>query len=354
MLMITVELFKNFKKEIMSFSFELNSNKVVIFGPSGCGKTTLLKLIAGLYRPDNGLIAFNDKVFYCKKDSIDVPVHLRNIGYMPQEYSLFPNMSVRENILYGLKARGIKLDKTNFKKLVQRLQIENKLEEYPATLSGGQKQRAALARILIIKPSLILLDEPFGALDAPIRDCLRDLVSDISEEENITVLFVTHSIEDLHAMAEEVVIIDAGEIKEYGKVSCIVDEPCFTGTARVLGYKNIMEIERVDGNKYVLKNGLVLCCNARKAADAGYICVKAEKIKILKCEAKESKDFLNRFDGIIERIHCRGNCVRIVFQTDFGHKLEINVPENCLEKSNLVRGERMTAVIDETSMIFCR
>ena len=195
--MLKVKITKSFKHEKMNFSFKSETNRLVLFGASGCGKSTLLKMIAGFVKTDNGLIDFNGNCLFSKEKNINIPIYKRNIGYLPQENTLFPNFSVKENILYGLKAQKLPFISSEFDNIIDRLRISHKLDSMPATLSGGQMQRIALARLLMIRPKLLLLDEPFSALDTPVKECLRELVMNLTSEVNIPIIFVTHDVKML-------------------------------------------------------------------------------------------------------------------------------------------------------------
>jgi molybdate transport system ATP-binding protein len=339
--MIDIDISKKFKNFNMDYIFKLESNRVVVFGASGCGKTSLLKLITGFIKPDAGHIRINGKDIFDKRKNINVPVYLRNFGYLPQECTLFPNMNVRDNILYGVKASGLKIDIVKFNDVLERLQIGNKLNDMPGKLSGGQKQRVALARVLMLKPELLLLDEPFAALDTPIKNCLRDLVVDIAEEENIPVLFITHDIDDSYAIGKEIIIMNDGSITEYGKTHSIIDHPKYTKTARLFDYKNIWSVKDVKDNKAYVNDLLSFDVLGKLDQGTNHVCIRPDRIKIINICPNGKELFKNYFEGKVLDIHYRGKYNRIQFLADINMKFEIYVSNIYCRQLNIKEKERL-------------
>jgi sulfate/thiosulfate transport system ATP-binding protein len=198
---------------------------VALLGPSGSGKTTLLRIIAGLDFPDSGSIRFGSE------DVTDAPPAQRGIGFVFQHYALFGHMSVAKNIAFGLDimARRTRPPRAEIASRVEELlrlvQLEGYGARYPSQLSGGQRQRVALARALAREPRILLLDEPFGALDAKVRRELRDALRQIHEEIGLTSIFVTHDHEEAFALADRVAILNAGGIEQFATPSEIADAP---------------------------------------------------------------------------------------------------------------------------------
>ncbi|MGE6631057.1 sulfate/molybdate ABC transporter ATP-binding protein [Bacillus sp. NPDC077027] len=193
-----------------------NGELISLLGPSGSGKTTLLRIIAGLEYANEGRILFEDK------DYTDIPVRKRQIGFVFQQYALFQNMTVFDNIAYGLKVkprteRPSKQEiETRVHELLEVIQLENYKDRYPEQLSGGQKQRVALARALAVKPKALLLDEPFGALDAKVRKELRHWLRKIHQEFQMTTIFVTHDQDEAFEISDRVVVMNEGKIEKIG------------------------------------------------------------------------------------------------------------------------------------------
>lgn len=192
-----------------------------LLGPSGCGKTTLLRIIAGLEIADSGQILFDGQ------DVTNVPVQKRGIGFVFQNYALFRHKTVGENIAFGLELQ--KKDKASIerrvKELLEMVQLPTTKDKYPHELSGGQRQRIALARAIATNPKLLLLDEPFGALDAKVRKELRSSLKTIQKELDITSIMVTHDQEEAAAISDEIVVMNHGVVEQVGTPSELVRNP---------------------------------------------------------------------------------------------------------------------------------
>jgi NitT/TauT family transport system ATP-binding protein len=192
-----------------------NGEMLTLLGPSGCGKTTMLRLIAGLLEPTTGKILFDKTVVN------SVPPHKRNVGLVFQNYSLFPHMTVFQNVAFGLRMRGVddQQIKTQVQQMLDMVQLGSVGDRYPTQLSGGQQQRVGLARALVIKPAVLLLDEPFGALDAFTRMYLQDELLRLWQEKRPTVVFVTHDLEEAVYLGGRVVLMAPGP----GRVQKVID-----------------------------------------------------------------------------------------------------------------------------------
>ncbi len=199
-------------------AFTSEEQCVVLFGPSGSGKTLTLQSIAGLVSPDAGKIALNSRVLFDSRNGVNVPSRHRNIGYLFQDYALFPHLTVLENVGFGLKQnwpwRLSRDDRRRVMEFLELFEIPQLAHSFPADISGGQKQRVALARALIQKPDLLLLDEPFAALDTLLRVKLREELAKIRSAFDIPVIMVTHDPEDIRAFAETLVIYETGRVRE--------------------------------------------------------------------------------------------------------------------------------------------
>lgn len=211
---------------------------VALLGPSGCGKTSLLRVIAGLEQADAGEVLINGK------NTAGQDIRSRQVGFVFQHYALFKHMSVFENVAFGLKAkpRGDRPtdDEINLKvmHLLELVQLEWLADRYPAQLSGGQRQRVALARALAIEPNVLLLDEPFGALDAKVRKELRRWLRRLHDELHITSLFVTHDQEEALEVADQIVVMNKGEIEQIGTAQQIYEQPASEFVYQFIGTTN--------------------------------------------------------------------------------------------------------------------
>ncbi|MFO0761864.1 MAG: sulfate/molybdate ABC transporter ATP-binding protein [Byssovorax sp.] len=225
-------------------SFEVKSGELVaLLGPSGGGKSTVLRIIAGLEEPDAG------EVILAGKPSTRARAQDRAVGFVFQHYALFRHMTVRKNIAFGLEIRGrpkAEIEAT-VNELLELTQLGSLGNRYPAELSGGQRQRVALARALAPRPSLLLLDEPFGALDAKVRVELREWIRRLHEERSITSVFVTHDQEEAMDLADRVIVLNKGKVEQIGTPEEIYDRPATAFVASFVGSINVLDGEVKDG-----------------------------------------------------------------------------------------------------------
>jgi len=224
-------------------SLQVKSGQLTaLLGPSGSGKTTLLRIMAGLEYPDEG----SGRIKFHGEDVTDVPAGKRKVGFVFQHYALFRHMTVMENVAFGLRVRPSRdrpskaeiTDRVH--KLLKLVQLENLASRYPHQLSGGQRQRIALARALAVEPKVLLLDEPFGALDAKVRKELRRWLRNFHDEINLTTIFVTHDQEEALEIADEVVIMNQAKIEQIGSPQEVYDRPATPFVYQFLGNVNVL------------------------------------------------------------------------------------------------------------------
>jgi sulfate transport system ATP-binding protein len=218
-------------------SLEVKTGSLVaLLGPSGSGKSTLLRMIAGLELPDMG------KIWLIGEDATYQPVQERHIGFVFQHYALFKHLTIRQNIGFALEIRKIAKNKIQqrVEELLQLVQLGGLGDRYPSQLSGGQRQRIALARALAVQPRVLLLDEPFGALDAKVRKELRNWLRQLHEEVQVTTVFVTHDQEEAMEVADEIVVMNHGRVEQVGKPSEIYDNPVTPFVMSFLGPVNVL------------------------------------------------------------------------------------------------------------------
>lgn len=209
--MLEVQIYKKLAEFDLDVSFQVNDNILGLMGASGSGKSMTLKCIAGIETPDQGRIVLNDRILFDSEKKINVPIQKRNVGYMFQSYALFPNMNVYENISVGLRARKVKDVDIVVQKVMKQFQISELVSRYPKQLSGGQRQRVALARLMAYEPDVLLLDEPFNALDEDLKeDLLRELKSELQISK--PVIFVSHNKEEVNELCDFKYKIKQGEI----------------------------------------------------------------------------------------------------------------------------------------------
>ena len=221
-------LVENISKSFSGFSvldrvnFEIKNGSLVgLLGPSGSGKSTLLRILAGLEKPDRG------RIWLEGQDATNFQIQEREIGFVFQNYALFPHLTVSENVSFGLDIRKIHNDlkKRRVDELLKLMELEKFSERYPYQLSGGQRQRVALARALAVEPKVLLLDEPFAALDAKIRKQLRYWLRDLHNEISVTTVFVTHDHQEALELAHEIVILEKGQMAQIGTAQEISYHP---------------------------------------------------------------------------------------------------------------------------------
>ena len=212
---------------------------LVLFGPSGSGKSLLLRSIAGIHQPVRGRILLDGVPLLDSGRGIDVPPQRRRLGYVPQSYALFPHLTVAENVGFGL--RGLARDERGrrVESLLGSFQLEGLAERRPAQLSGGQQQRVALARALAVEPRVLLLDEPFAALDAPLRRLLRRELQTLRHRFGFAMVFVTHDLADACALGDAIAVVDAGQVVQVGAPADVLYRPANPIVARLTGMRNV-------------------------------------------------------------------------------------------------------------------
>ena len=244
--MLKVNILKKLKEFDLEVDFELKKGCLGILGPSGCGKSMTLKSVAGIVNPDEGVVSLTsdeETVYFDSNRKINLKPQKRNVGYLFQNYALFPNMTVEENVAIGLPKNH---DKNIVENMIKRFHLEGLEKRYPRQLSGGQQQRVALARILAYGPDVILLDEPFSAMDTFLKEQLRiELVNSLKDFDGFSIL-VTHDRDEAFQFCDELIIMDEGKIIAKGDTYEIFENPKRVQVARLTGCKNISRIEVID------------------------------------------------------------------------------------------------------------
>ena len=246
---------------------------ITLLGPSGCGKTTTLRLIAGFSQPNEGRIVFDGK------DITHVPLHRRNFGFVFQSYALFPHMTVFDNVAFGLKMR--KVPKEEMKRRVMEMlalvDLTGFEERYPREMSGGQRQRVALARAMVIRPDLMLFDEPLSNLDAKLRVKMRVEIRRIQQELGFTAIYVTHDQEECFAISDQVAIMNGGVIEQMDSPAHIFNSPNTEFIARSVGFENFFDLIR-RGGALQTESGLALKVTREVSGDRFRACIRPEDV----------------------------------------------------------------------------
>jgi molybdate transport system ATP-binding protein len=219
--MLIVDIEKKLGDFSLSARFEGESGVTALFGPSGSGKTSIINMVAGLIRPDRGKILIDAETAYDSASNVDVPIHRRRVGYVFQDGRLFPHLSVVHNLEYGRWMGGLTHDPAQFKHVSELLDIGPLMARRPGALSGGERQRVALGRALLMKPRLLLLDEPMASLDATRKREILPYFIRLRDETNLPMIYVSHDATEVKALANRAVMLDAGRVVKTGGVDLL-------------------------------------------------------------------------------------------------------------------------------------
>lgn len=354
---MTVELAADFEMRFdataVHAQFRLPADRfsiTVLFGPSGCGKTTTLRCLAGLERPQRGHIHFSGQVWFDAAQRTYLPPQQRDVGYLFQDYALFPHLRVRENIVYGLREYPVQQNR-RLQELLGLFQLKGLERRYPRQLSGGQQQRVALARAVIRRPRLLLLDEPLSALDAATREELRRELRKMLAEFQTPVILVTHDRTEAIALADHVLVMDHGRVLQSGAVHDVFSRPADLSVARIAGVDTVERARVVE-----LREGLatVEIGAARLTALANgcalgdvYLCIRAEDVILQQGDAPHSSA-RNQLRAIIRSLIREGPLVRVVI--DCGFLLTALVTRPACEELGLAEGQSVIALLKATAL----
>jgi molybdate transport system ATP-binding protein len=296
----------DFQKRLGGFHlrphFTATDELVVLFGPSGSGKSLTLRAIAGLLRPDGGRIVLPSGPAFDSESGIDLPPQKRNVGYVVQDLALFPHLTVAENIAFSLDRWPRREREERVKELMRLLDLQGLESRTPRKISGGQQQRVALGRALASRPPVLLLDEPFSALDAPIRAVLRREVSRLRRTLGLVALFVTHDLQEAFALADSMAVYDDGAVLQYGPRAEVFRMPASVRVARLLDARNIFEGRVVDSTEaFVSVKTPWFEVRARQdgrvhPGDAAAVCIRPEHMILL----RPDRPHANPLDTVLE------------------------------------------------------
>jgi putative spermidine/putrescine transport system ATP-binding protein len=306
---------------VRGVSLDLEPGKfLTLLGPSGSGKTTTLMMIAGFVEPSSGDILVNGK------SVVRMPAHKRDMGMVFQNYALFPHMTVAENIGFPLKMRGVPKSEADDRvtKFVKLVGLESFAKRHPPQLSGGQQQRVALARALVFSPSLVLMDEPLGALDRRLRLQMQEEIKGIQRELGLTVVYVTHDQEEALTMSDVIAVVEAGRISSFGAPREIYEKPGNRFVANFIGESNFIPCrlpEGGDGRAAVLDNGakVEVAPSNMQAGSSGVIFLRPERLRL--CMAEDALP--NKVPGrVIGEIYLGDSSL---YRVQIGDGLEVKV-----------------------------
>ncbi len=308
---------------LKKLSIDIEKGQLVsLLGPSGCGKTTTLRVIAGFINPKSGQFIFNSKNY------TNISVHKRNFGLVFQSYALFPHLTVFQNVAFGLKMR--KAPKNEIEKSVLEIldivDLKNYKDRYPRELSGGQRQRVALARALVIKPQLLLLDEPLSNLDAKLRLNMRVEIRRLQQKLGITTVFVTHDQEECFSISDKVAVMNDGIIEQYDTPEKIYAYPKSQFVAKFVGFENFIELNRLKNNLYEAKSGNKFASEFQPKTQSDKLTgtIRPDDIQILNDKASNDNNIIN---GKIEIRTYLGKDYQYSIDTEVG-KLIVNASKD--------------------------
>ncbi len=295
--------------------FDVGTETLVLFGPSGAGKTTTLDIIAGLLEPDAGELTLDGEVLFRRaaggrsgRGAVQayVPARRRGIGYVFQHYALFPHMTALQNVMYPLRREPGR--EARARELLARVRLAAAAARYPRELSGGQQQRVALARALAARPRVLLLDEPFSALDSAVRELLQRDVAELQAELGLVVVYVTHRLEDAFALGHRIAVLRDGHVEQDGPIEDVFRRPATAGVAQAMGIRNLLSARVLASSPEELRldwDGLELSAPPQpaRAGDRVLAYIRPEEVKLLYPDRPISRSVArNHLTGRIERV----------------------------------------------------
>jgi sulfate transport system ATP-binding protein len=323
---------------LKDISLKVNDGELLaLLGPSGSGKTTLLRIIAGLELPDD---APGAAILFDGRNVARTQVGARQVGFVFQHYALFRHMSVFENIAFGLRVRpratrptnAVIHDKVN--ELLKLIQLDRFGNRYPSQLSGGQRQRVALARALAIEPKVLLLDEPFGALDAKVRQGLRDWLRRLHNELHITSILVTHDQEEALEVADRIVVMNQAKIEQVGSPEEVFHKPASEFVIDFLGHVNVFHGRVENGRALVAGLALDLPEFASREAPSAKVYVRPHELEI-----ERHRNGVPALGASVTRVNPAGSVAKVVLRGDHGGDLQVDLPLDRLAQLQLHVGD---------------
>jgi spermidine/putrescine transport system ATP-binding protein len=295
-----------------------------LLGPSGCGKTTTLRMVAGFEQPNGGHILLDGN------DLVAVPPHRRPVNTVFQSYALFPFLDVWDNVAFGLRYQKVSKEQVSRRvgEALERVRMTPYAKRRPGQLSGGQQQRVALARALVLNPSVLLLDEPLGALDAKLRKDLQVELKELQRSVGITFIYVTHDQEEALTMSDRLAVMNDGRVEQVGPPELIYSAPETAYVAGFLGSANVLDVDVLgaDGSAVACTLGpLRIRCVGEPRTGPGKIVIRPERISLSPIGDQPS-DSHNSFNGVVERVVYLGPSTHVVVHLTDGQSLLVSVP----------------------------
>ena len=334
-----------------SLQIALGPQVTVLFGPSGSGKTTVLRCIAGLEALTAGRVQFNERVWADVSRGIDLPPQQRSVGYLFQDYALFPHLSIRENIGFGIGNTTKGKWNTRVREIAERMQVLDLLDRRPSELSGGEQQRVALARAVACGPELLLLDEPLSALDGPTRDRVREELARLLQTLRLPAIVVTHDWVDALRLGDSLVVMSSGTVLQTGTPEDVFARPQHTDVAAAVGMETVAAgsvLGRSNGSVTLrVGNAELIAADPQDNLSEYFVCIRGENITLETGRAGQSSA-RNHLPGLVREISSAGSLWRVT--VDVGCDVVALVTKQALEDLSLVRGARVFAVFKASAV----
>lgn len=311
--MLYIKIKKKLGAFFLDVEFSTNGGTLALLGPSGCGKSMTLKCIAGVETPNEGQIILNDRVLFDSEKKINLPPQERRVGLLFQNYALFPNMTLEQNIAIGISKKNVHENEI-VKQKIKDFHLMGLEKNYPHQLSGGQQQRAALARMLVNEPEILMFDEPFSALDEHLRWQMEQELLSILEAHKGSTLYVSHNKDEVYRIADKIAVLNNGKIEELNEKEILFNNPKRLNTAILTGCKNISRAKKISDNKiHAIDWDIDLKVSSIVEDSLKYIGIYEENIKI-----SSSKNTDNSYEfSIFNKIENRNSTTFIFYNKDF-------------------------------------
>lgn len=348
--MLEIALQKRFESFQLDVAFKSDDGLIVLFGPSGSGKSLTLQAIAGTVQPDSGSIRLDGQAVFDSRARLNIAPQQRRVGYVPQNYALFPHLSVGENIAFGLTRLSRRERQQRVQELVDLFGLNGLVRHRPRQLSGGQQQRVALARALAIRPRILLLDEPFAALDVSLRSALRQELIDVQARSGVTILMVTHDLADVYALGQCVIVYDAGRIIQQGSRDEVFFQPANDRAATFVQTGNILPavVDEVEsGTLWLDWQGQRLAAGPLPLAPGTpvYLCVRPSQLLIVRPDrmAARPRENLLEVEIIGRDMHAEMYTLYLrLHDSDAVHDLELALPGYVYHRLELESAKSIT------------
>jgi len=323
----------------------------VLLGPSGSGKSTLLHCLAGIEQPESGFIRHGESLWFDAKKRIHFPPQKRPLTLLFQNYPLFPHLSVLNNILYGLNDASNENKRKQAMAWLERLHLQGKGKHSPAQLSGGEQQRVALAQVMAPGPQVLLLDEPFSAVDQTLRIQLRGALRDWIKEAGSTAIIVTHQLSEALALGDELIVLSSGKILQQGQPMEIFKRPAQAEVAKIVGFENLLPGRVIWEEKGLIRLDIgktsVLGSGSGALGQSCFAAIRSEEVLLEKCPSKTSSA-RNHLPATIQSLRPCGFYVDVL--VDCGILLKARITAQSVQTLDLRPGDRITAVMKASAV----